>query len=451
MAGYPQEFQNDILETFELHFTDGISEGKTEEEVIQELGSVEEVMENIRTMYAETDQSSSQSRKTETQNDSSPFETASEEFNRSMNSFSEGLRQSLNSLNEMISRKVSKAAQSVDKAVNEAMEQREKHPDDFNFEFHFDPESSSSRENRKTGTLDAAQITNIVVESGDQQAEVSLKPGESLSYVFNPNVSVFSKPEELLVVVSGDTAVFQITSESSLHLGARLEIMVPSNVRIIRAKGRNLDLSASALTLQELSCDQISGDTDLSQIGASRLVVFSHSGDLTMDSCHIDTMNVSLSSGDFSGRELTGDLTVKAQSGDLSLDGMTGSLTAELKSGDAEITRAEGSKAEVRSVSGEVEFTGTYETMYLSSGSGDVSLTCGQQVRDVLLQSTCGDLELDRREAGDDICIQVHCGIGDFENRTGLPHTSYSSRSYSIGNGSRKFFLKTVSGDIEVR
>ena len=42
--------ENEILEAFEEHFNAGLAEGQSEEEIMTTLGTVEEVLQNIREM-----------------------------------------------------------------------------------------------------------------------------------------------------------------------------------------------------------------------------------------------------------------------------------------------------------------------------------------------------------------------------------------------------------------
>jgi uncharacterized membrane protein len=53
LYGYPEDFRKDIIDAFEGHFLEGFAQGQTEEEIVENLGTVEEVMENIHMMNGE--------------------------------------------------------------------------------------------------------------------------------------------------------------------------------------------------------------------------------------------------------------------------------------------------------------------------------------------------------------------------------------------------------------
>ena len=50
---YPSTFKQDLLDSFEQHFQEGLEEGKSEEEIMDNLGSINEVMDNIRMLNGE--------------------------------------------------------------------------------------------------------------------------------------------------------------------------------------------------------------------------------------------------------------------------------------------------------------------------------------------------------------------------------------------------------------
>ena len=50
LANYSPSFKKDILDAFEAHFQEGISEGRSEEEIMNDLGTIDDVIENIHMM-----------------------------------------------------------------------------------------------------------------------------------------------------------------------------------------------------------------------------------------------------------------------------------------------------------------------------------------------------------------------------------------------------------------
>ena len=53
LANYSPSFKKDILDAFEAHFQEGISEGRSEEEIMNDLGTIDDVIENIHMMGGE--------------------------------------------------------------------------------------------------------------------------------------------------------------------------------------------------------------------------------------------------------------------------------------------------------------------------------------------------------------------------------------------------------------
>lgn len=87
ICGEPDEFQNDILETFRLHFEQGHSEGRTDQEIIEELGLPEEVYEGICRLYEDADKTEKKETEKEKKNQfNSLFAILKEHIFQSQNS-----------------------------------------------------------------------------------------------------------------------------------------------------------------------------------------------------------------------------------------------------------------------------------------------------------------------------------------------------------------------------
>ena len=55
LQGYDRSFAEEILESYEEHFADGIKSGRTEEEICDELGKIENFMKDIEDMMGDKD------------------------------------------------------------------------------------------------------------------------------------------------------------------------------------------------------------------------------------------------------------------------------------------------------------------------------------------------------------------------------------------------------------
>ena len=55
LQGYSREFAEEILDNYREHFETGLREGRTEEEICEELGEIETLLQDIQEMMGDRD------------------------------------------------------------------------------------------------------------------------------------------------------------------------------------------------------------------------------------------------------------------------------------------------------------------------------------------------------------------------------------------------------------
>ena len=331
LASYPQEFRNDILEAFEGHFQEGLDNGLSEEEVIDTLGSIDEVLENIQMMSGDTQRSYSEN------NYSDP---------------NSAIKANMNALKSNI--------KELTKQISEAVSQN------INVSFDFTTDKSAEP------TYYSFSHNNIPTVTINGNLDVEIIKGLENSYEFKPYQSVFSKGiPELEVNENEELADISLRSGSGL-----LKLTVNDAVK-------------------ELNIKAPSGDVIISDLTLSSLTIVSYSGDIRCDNITSEKIDASTKSGDiYMNNTTTKELNAVSISGDVDLITGEGILNVRSTSGDIEVTNFRTESLNAASVSGDVDVTVDAVDVVASSTSGDVNVECYVEFETLKATSVSGDVEL---------------------------------------------------------
>lgn len=245
--------------------------------------------------------------------------------------------------------------------------------------------------------------------------------------------------DENAVQVSGEI------SDSAESLDVRrdgdrvvVEVVYPENWQGSRNSGFDTDLSIRLPRGSELDVETISADIRVSGVdGEQRLV--SVNGDIELNDLAAEASIESVG-GDIrvTGRGATARTSANAVSGDIGLDGVSGEISVGAVSGDIRIVAGLISRAEVESVSGDVNVRVELETdarFRATSTSGDIRLSfSGDAAAEYNLSSFSGDI---------DNCF----GPSAQQSRGGPPSTALT---FTEGNSDARVDVSTMSGDIDL-
>lgn len=351
LATYPQDFRNDILEAFEGHFQEGLDNGLSEEEVIDTLGSIDEVLENIQMMSGDTQRSYSET------NYSDP---------------NSAIKANMNALKSNI--------KELTKQISEAVSQN------INVNFDFTTDKSAEP------TYYSFSHNNIPTVTINGNLDVEIIKGLENSYEFKPYQSVFSKGiPELEVDESEDVANLNLRSGSGL-----LKLTLNDAVKELNIKSPSLDIIISDLTLTTLNAISFSGDIRCDNITSEKVDISTKSGDIYMNNTTAKELNATSISGDVDLITGEGILNVKSTSGDVEITNFRSlSLEASSVSGDVDVT-VDAVNANISSTSGDVtvECYVEFETLKASSVSGDVELRSPNKNIHLFARTLSGDLDI---------------------------------------------------------
>ena len=173
-----------------------------------------------------------------------------------------------------------------------------------------------------------------------------------------------------------------------------------------------------------------SADIYLTDLKGNNLDIKGSSSDISLENtkgnCGID-----VSSGDFEGRDIQGDIDFSGSSADVNIDGLTGNLKIAVSSGDCYLERIIGD-ARIRSSSGDIKLINLTGNLYSTSNSGDFR---GENITgSVDISTTSGAINL-IHYAGDENNIYTDATSGDIHIEVPMSFKG-------------KVELESVSGDI---
>ncbi|MBR5794883.1 MAG: DUF4097 family beta strand repeat protein [Erysipelotrichaceae bacterium] len=391
---YPVAFQNEILEAFEEHFNAGLAEGQSEEEIMTTLGSVEEVLQNIREME-ETPVTLVNLHEKESQEKAEP--KADIPLNNLADTITKAVTDSLKGLNISIDDIVKKSIHAAEDAVKGATTYESKHTNQRYY-------------NLDDDVVDADDCTSIQISIPLGDCDVEIYDGPTTSYHFENYHSLFSNSTASIHgTVSNDTLLLESTGG---HVSGKLVVYVSNMVEQLMISTKSSDIDITNITLDTLKIQSISGDIDID--------------------CSIceDTM-------------------ISTTSGDIDLRRVNGSFMISTTSGDVEAMDVQAEQFTVQSTSGDIDFEGSCDDLAIKTISGDVEITLEDTVTDARIQTTSGDVDLN--VDNEDYNITIETMSGDVCNHTRMRAYKESHRCIRLGDGDADIAIATLSGDITIR
>ncbi|MDD6466720.1 MAG: DUF4097 family beta strand repeat-containing protein [Erysipelotrichaceae bacterium] len=323
---YPTSFQNDILEAFEEHFNNGLQAGQSEEEIMTTLGSVDEVMQNIREMEGTPVVLASQKRqKRETKQKEETHRNRDIDIDIDIEGI---IRDTLSSVKEALE----------DVNIN------------FNAYDNDEPEEADTNEE-----MDLSECHTIRIDSSACRCDIEIVADSNTHYQFFPKKQLFSSAKSHLVANYQD-GILTLSMKPANSAG-KLSLFVSEEVNTINGNAA-------------------SGDIDITYVNLERLYYSSTSGDITLCKVNASQTDINCVSGDVEINGLTGNVAIKTTSGDIELENVDlENLYCKTVSGDIEY-KGIVEDIEFLTVSGDIEASmeQPLHDMNIRTTSGDVCL-----------------------------------------------------------------------------
>lgn len=340
-AGMDEELLTDILGDYENHFKEGMENGKSEEEICEELGNVEE----IRQAFLDENPAAM----TINVNSNSDTVGNSDIYNR----FYPGIQRVNAQLTDADIEIKKSSTNDVELSVTGGL------ADDM------EALKETLRVSASVGTLSIQQEKKAGISVSYAASRLfGLKVGKySAGIVIH--IAVPEQFEKIKVKsISGDIVVNDISSERFL------------------VEAVSGDISVDQLNTKQCELNSKSGDIKTNNSSAKTLLIHTGSGDVGVEDCQADELFASSISGDVNVIACKADkMDVVSISGDIKAEfDKSAQCRSKSTSGDCKVTIGNQVDAVVSSTSGDVNVRYIGEIgleMALSSTSGDVSAVCG--------------------------------------------------------------------------
>ena len=392
---FNRELQQEIMEDYEQHFAEGIAAGKSEEEIMAELGSIEDMISELpeEDIVRESAEAESGER----------TENAMPEAGRQSNTYAGEYR-----------------AVVID---GEIADVRLKQSDDG--QVHADFDSSDPDycyyQYEESGTLYLGVKRDQNSTRAAKRAVKFMLFGKTVKVDLDGSFENFEK---------GFRSVWNGSGGSNI----KLEVRIPAGIGRVEIKTRNGDIEVQDVMPEELDLKSSSGDVSICHVTVDRLQLNTTSGDVTAENISSGSMDVHVTSGDVSLDD--------AESGSIRFQGASGDLSGN---------RVRGHVVSIRSGSGDVELNGAFESYNIGTGSGDMDIRVKAGAKEVQISTGSGDVELDVTDVErTEVTVGTGSGEAVIYGSGGARH-HVTKGSSSVGSGECKVLVTTGSGDAEIR
>lgn len=385
---FGRELQEEILEDYRQHFTEGENEGKSDEEIIEELGNIEEMIREL-----------------------SEDDLPKEFTQRAMEQ--------------------GKLCESAGQEVSRAGEAADREPKDTDLKRTF-----SYSGFYKAMVLEG-KVANVRVErSEDDQIHVEYEAkgvSSQMNYeyyqyeedgVFYAGVKrrkgardEGDNEEKMVKVTLFGRTIISYGNVGSFSVGGQnitLTVRVPRSVPKLTAKVASGNVDISGIELESLEAHSASGNVGVEQVVADRLKAHTASGNVKVEHTEFISGNFDTGSGNVKAQMVKGrDLHCGTGSGNIVMDCAVAEYQLSAGSGNIE-----------------VKAVGASERVDMSTGSGRIKLYLeGIQGMEATVRSGSG---------------KVQIGWGEEEEQT------VKNGTYVYGNSSCKVRANTGSGRIKI-
>ena len=483
LNGFDEELVQEIISDYEERFRIGLEMGKTEEQIIAELGSIKDLVDEL----GEMQQGAGDSFKTagNTGKSEQSAGTGSGTYFQEK-SFSETFDSAMKKFGKVFDTVMREAGRAIENAAEQMEyhfeEAKKNHYYTYNGDGSFTCEGSEKDMEGEPNVEQSGQGTagcrKVIVEADIADVTVrttkDAEPRAVCHYYSHKTAMLYpfyAKQEGDVFYVgvkrNQDTERKSGFFQFSMSPSIEIELFLPEELSFVDIGSSSGDVEMNEVTVEEmvlhtksgdldanyLVCDRISmdamsGDIELVKTVANKVALATKSGDCVVDRMEgvegVSSLTIRTASGDADIKCVqTAKVEISTASGDISADALQG-INAKFNtaSGDMEIKDCHGDFLEAGTASGDVAVKADYKRYLVQSQSGDVSVESRHDA-DVTANSTSGDVEVSIVEPMETYAITTHSVSGEA--------TITGQTGSDSPQATRKIEAKTISGDINVR
>lgn len=493
LEGFEEDLVQEILTDYEERFVIGLEKGKTEEQIIAELGNIEELVMELKELQSldtasmanwnirEKNTSTAETKETEQAIEEDVVKEQQKEKTEQNNSNNWKETASFYDSFEILMRNVGKVVENVVKKAEEAVEQVEAYMEETKRK-HFSEETKSvfeGTEKEPDGTHNVEQsgesnetCKKVVIDAGI--ADVKIRRSDETvvkgachycSYKTAMSYPFYTKQQEDIFylgvhkVEDTKSGFFQFQFAPAI----KIDVVIPQGIEEIEVISSSGDVELQGVETGILKLRSSSGDIKIAQFIGESCLIETMSGDIEVKDSNSKKSEIAVKSGDCDLFNVQTDtISVSSMSGDLEIDGLhAGIATFSTMSGDQEIKYVRVTELKTTTASGDIATLDCVaQKMTQSSASGDIKINAN--CKEYQLQSKSGDISVINHSDANvfinsisgNVTLDMLEVVGSYQVKT----SSVSGDCHVSGNDREETAeamcdveVKSISGDIFVR
>ena len=491
LQDFGSEIREEIINDYEDHFVNGIRAGKTEDEIAEELGSIDELISDLNALSGRPEGKTGNGAETgEPDNDEGTDSSFSEDAGARINDiiksfaaligemaagvakgtgkvsssvgsgakdFARGTRDFANNFASGFVKGYENIANGVGNVADKVVDKTSKFAKEVSDSYRRAMNLPPNEEGEDCIDADMEDFNDFEV---DDAADVTrIDPDINMTFEYTSDetkdeaADEFEDEEESEfvslsddienVVIEVESAEVYIDSCADETVTFEYENDGNPNQKLLykfdyKQKGRTVYASIKKQPglsnfFKTLGCPDISLYVGINNDAIKKISVRTMSGEVTVNEIGVNQLKINSMSGDITLE----DCSVKASQ-------------LSTMSGDINIDMNEASSLAVSSISGDIEFDGSSESMHVKTTSGDVELTVTNENSDITVSTVSGDINIELENASGFVA-NVNSTAGSISlSYDGEDREVTRSGNYIMGEGQAKLSLNSVSGDIDV-